>query len=91
MNCGNNKNSSRNIILIGIIILFIGGYLYTKQPEWLVGSVPLLLLLCCPLMMLMMGCMNKKDENQDTDKCHNKDNNFKLKEASKDNAEKPKK
>lgn len=86
MNCGNNKNSSRNIILIGVIIVLIGSYLYTQHPIWLAGAVPLLLLLCCPLMMLMMGCMNKKGEKQDTNKHHNEDNNSQLEETNKDSA-----
>ncbi len=85
MNCGNNKNSAKNIILIGIIVLFFGGYLYTQHPAWLVGSAPLFLLICCPLMMLMMGCMNKSDKNQDMKEYHSKDDEVELEKADKDN------
>ena len=88
MNCGNYKNSSKKFIIILIIILFIGGYLYTKQPAWLAGSAPLLLLLFCPIMMLMMGCMNKSDKDMNT--CHNKNDEAELKQTDKDRAEKSK-
>lgn len=82
MNCSNNKNSPKNFVLIGIIILFIGGYLYTKQPGWLIGGAPLLLLLCCPLMMLMMGCMNKSNKDKGMNGCYNKDDEIELKKTN---------
>ncbi len=44
MNCNNNKHSSKNILFIGIIIMLIGGYLYTNHSAWLASAAPLLLL-----------------------------------------------
>jgi choline-glycine betaine transporter len=83
MNCNNNKHSSKNILFIGIIIILIGGYLYTNHSAWLASTVPLLLLVCCSLMMLMKGCANKNRDGRNCSINHNKSENTKAGQTEK--------
>lgn len=78
MNCNNNKHSSKNILFIGIIIILIGSYLYTNHSAWLTSIVPLLLLVCCPLMMLI-----KSRNGRSCSINHNKSENTKAEQTEK--------